>query len=665
MWYIVKTDVFTEQKSIDLLGEKFKDTIVDFYFPMGRRIYKNELGEKEVRFTPVLQGLFFIRVQSEERLESILSQYGYFMYKGVDYRARSAEVVERTFFTKAHILCADSKSRTLGEIVKQAKIPDDDMERFIYYNDKIAEGIEGLSIVAKRYSDLVKVNDTIRIINGPMTGWVGVVKQVKHKGKKDRHLFVRFGNNLCLNISNVRQYDMQIEHEATVGAKPEAVGAWRAIDQLIGYLQAKDSEKNASDTLRNHFKDYLKKLTVYRNRHSSDIAYSNKVTERTAAHQEEILSNIDDSMRNNFRILANYFKADGGTVEQGLKELIPDIILRPFFTPTSGIAIPQGQDYAVLCHNGIVEFILRCNLRKFFRGKEYEADKYAPVFDEDYEYYAHFALLETDGGKVKAICSWGGFYDYYASQNKEEREIFHANLQSKKYPRLLYLLTQSEYKFEKVNGIGGFSIETDIVYTEDMEELGRRANEFFTLRSSLFTQLTAAAVEMWQGARMLVWRQLLQRYVLLHKVPVIDLPSVITHDSKTEEAFVKADGRLDINNISVALAKARKTIEEYLEKGELADAVFKFLSASLVFSSHFAQDELYNYITDTFNPDYTFTELFDEIINHLSKKSCPSLVSHLHKGMVELQEQESWTYFKFPSFLKQTRKIVKMVKQTN
>ena len=665
MWYIVKTDVFTEQKSIDLLGEKFKDTIVDFYFPMGRRIYKNEIGEKEVRFTPVLQGLFFIRVQSEERLESILSQYGYFMYKGVDYRARSAEVVERTFFTKAHILCADSKSRTLGEIVKQAKIPDDDMERFIYYNDKIAEGIEGLSIVAKRYSDLVKVNDTIRIINGPMTGWVGVVKQVKHKGKKDRHLFVRFGNNLCLNISNVRQYDMQIEHEATVGAKPEAVGAWRAIDQLIGYLQAKNSEKNASDTLRNHFKDYLKKLTVYRNRHSSDIAYSNKVTERTAAHQEEILSNIDDSMRNNFRILANYFKADGGTVEQGLKELIPDIILRPFFTPTSGIAIPQGQDYAVLCHNGIVEFILRCNLRKFFRGKEYEADKYAPVFDEDYEYYAHFALLETDGGKVKAICSWGGFYDYYASQNKEEREKFHANLQSKKYPRLLYLLTQSEYKFEKVNGIGGFSIETDIVYTEDMKELGRRANEFFTLRSSLFTQLTAAAVEMWQGARMLVWRQLLQRYVLLHKVPVIDLPSVITHDSKTEEAFVKADGRLDINNISVALAKARKTIEEYLEKGELADAVFKFLSASLVFSSHFAQDELYNYITDTFNPDYTFTELFDEIINHLSKKSCPSLVSHLHKGMVELQEQESWTYFKFPSFLKQTRKIVKMVKQTN
>lgn len=647
---------------MDLLREKFKDTIADFYFPLGRRTYRSESGEEKARFIPVLQGLFFIRVQNEEHLKQKLSEYGYFMYKGIDYGARSAEVVERTFFTKAHILCADCKSRTLDEIVKQAKIPDDDMERFIYYNDKIADGIEGLSIVDKRYDDLILVNDTIRIFSGPMAGWVGVVKQVKNKGKKDRHLLVRFGNDRCLNISNIRQYEMQIEHEATKGSKSEAVGAWRAIDQIIGYLQAKEPTKNASDTLRKHFKKYLDKLTVYRNRHSSDIAYSNKVAEKTAAHQQKVLSNIDDSMRNNFRILANYFKADGGTLEQGLKELIPDIILRPFLTPTSGVSVPQGQDYAVLRHNGIVEFILRCNLREFFRDKEYEADKYAPVFDEDYEYYAHFALLETAEGKVKAVCSWGGFYDYYASQSKEERDKFHADLQSKKYPRLLHLLTQSEYKFEKANGIGGFSIETDIAYTDEMEELGRRTNEFFTLHPSLFAQLTAAAVEMWQGARMLVWRQLLQRYVLLHKVPIVDLPSVISHDSKTEEAFVKVDGKLDTSEITTALSKAKGVIEAHLGKGELSNAVFKFLSVSLVISAHFAKDELYNYVTDTFSPDNTLTELFGKVIEHLNKKSCPSLVNHLYKGMVELQEQDSWTYFKFPSFLKQTRQIDKILK---
>ena len=660
MWFIVKTDVFTEQESMKLLREKHSETIVDFYFPMGRRTYKTESGEVKARFTPVLQGLFFIRVENESRLKSILSEYGYFMYRGVDYAARSSEVIERTFFTKAHILCADSKSLALDEIVKQARIPDDDMERFIYYNDKIADGIEGLSIVDKRYSDLVKVNDTIRILSGPMAGWTGVVKQIKNKGKKDRHLLVSFGNDRCLDISNIRQYDMQIEHEATAGDKSDAVGAWRAIDQMIGYLQAKEPEKDASETLRKLFLNYQKKQTVYRNNHLSDIAYSKKVTNKNLEHRQKILDYIDETMQGNFCILANYFKADRVTVEQGLKELIPDAVLRPFLTPTSGITIPKEKNFAAFLHNGIIELVLRCNLREFFRGKEYDADKYAPVFDEDYEYYAHFALLNSKGDKVRIICSWGGFYDYYASQGRDDRQKFLADLETKKYPRLLHLLTQSEFKFEKVNGIGGFSIETDVDYVDDTEELGRRINEYFALHSSLITQLTSAAVEVWQGARLLVWRKLLQRYVLLHKVPIVDLPTVILHDATLEEAFTMSDGKPDIFQIATALTDMSKAIEEHLVDGELANAVLKLLSTSLVFSTHFAQDGLYNYITDTFNPDRTLTALFNEIVEKISKKGCSqSLLSHLHKGIVELQAQDSWKYFKFPSYLKQSRGIIR------
>lgn len=214
MWFPIKTDVFSEQQSMDLLREQFPETITDIYFPIGRRVYKTEGGEEKTRFTPILQGIFFIRVVSEKRLLRILSQHGYFMYKGVDYEPGSTERVERTFFAKAHILCSNSKSSNIKDIVCNARIPDEDMERFIYFNDTMAEGIEGLSIVDKRYSDLVKVNDTIRILSGPMAGWVGIVKQIKNKGKKDRHLLVRFGNNSCLSISNIRQFDMQIEREA-------------------------------------------------------------------------------------------------------------------------------------------------------------------------------------------------------------------------------------------------------------------------------------------------------------------------------------------------------------------------------------------------------------------------------------------------------------------
>ena len=120
---------------------------------------------------------------------------------------------------------------------------------------------------------MVKENDTIRILSGPLAGRVGVVKQIKHKGKKDRHLLVRFGNSYCLSISNIRQYALQIEHEAP----SESVGAWRAIDQMIGYLQMKEPSKNAGDLLRKLFMNYQKKLTIYHNRQTSDIAYSKMI----------------------------------------------------------------------------------------------------------------------------------------------------------------------------------------------------------------------------------------------------------------------------------------------------------------------------------------------------------------------------------------------------
>ena len=52
MWFIVKTDVFSEQQSIDFLREKYNHIITDFYFPLGRKTYKNENGEVKVRLVP-------------------------------------------------------------------------------------------------------------------------------------------------------------------------------------------------------------------------------------------------------------------------------------------------------------------------------------------------------------------------------------------------------------------------------------------------------------------------------------------------------------------------------------------------------------------------------------------------------------------------------------
>lgn len=519
MWFIVNTDKFQEQKTKEFLEETYPGIIRQVYLPKCRTKYQNANGGERFRLKPLIYGMVFVQADNPQVLKKILSHWGYFVYESTVRDLETGEMRKSKLVSSAHLLCRDVKELNQEGIIKNATIPNEDMERFIYYSDKIADGIEGLSIIDKRYDDLAQVNDTIRIYSGPLAGWVGVVKQVKHKGKKDRHLLVRFGNNRCLNISNIRQYDMLVEHEATKGPKAEAMGAWRAIDQMIGYWQAKNPSDNAYAALRNLFMDYQKKLTFPRSRNMSDSDYNSRKEEKIIEQQQKVLAQLDDTMRKNFRILSDYFQAGENALRQWLDELIPDAILRPFLTPTSGVIMPEEQDYAVLHHNGITELILRCNLRDLFQSGNNGTGKKEQTIDEDYEYYAHFALLRTEAGTVKAICSWGGFYDYYVSQSQEERERFHADLESKKYPRLLQLLTQGEYQFEKISGIGGFSIDTGITYTEDREELGRSVNTFFVQRSSLFTSLTSAAVEMWQGTRLLVWRKLLQRHVLLHKVP--------------------------------------------------------------------------------------------------------------------------------------------------
>ena len=630
MWFIVQTDVSGENKSIDFLKEHYPEVISDYYFPLGRKTIPAEDGSEKVRFVPILSGLFFIRIENKKALERILSHNGYFQYQGFDFDIRTRETVERTFFTKARLLCANRENYSLDEIIGLARIPNADMERFIYYNEQIADSIQGLSIVDKRYGDLILENDTIRILNGPLKGWVGVVKQIKKNGKKDRHLLVRFGNNRCLNISNIRQYDIQIEHEATRGAKSEAVGVWRAIDQLIGYLQFRYPEEDAAATLRRLFEDYQKKLTLHRSRHQTDKAYSVKKSTLEEAQKQEVLDHIDEAMHPNFRILAGYFKTDNTTIRDGLKELIPDVLLRPFLTPSTGIPIPQDQEYTVFRHNGFVELVLRCHLKEFFRSKNYEADKYNPVFDEDYEYDAHIALLPTDEGKVKAITSWGAFYDRYAMLDEEDHRKFLLDLETKKYPRLLCLLTQGRYRFEKVNQIGGFSLDMDIPYTEDIQEMARQAVAQLQASGdapSFLSQTTAAAVEMWQGARLLMWRQLLQRYVLLHKVPVADLPSVIASDIELEEKFKPQEGRLQMEDIAQALLQRQEQITGYLANGQLQQAAIRFLAMTKVISAHFAKDELYNYIRADFNPNETCTALFDAIIQQSEKQE--SVVNYL------------------------------------
>lgn len=689
MWIAVKTDVFSENQSIDFLRREYPSVVKDVYFPLGRRKTVDERGVERVRFVPLLHGLFFVNVDGPHALLPILSPYGYFVYrerKGCE--GISGAHAGNIRSAKAHLLCPDVTDIGLDTIIRRAVIPDADMERFIYYNEQFAGSIDGLSIVSRRYDDLVRANDTVRILSGPLEGWVGVVKQVKSGGKKDRHLFVRFGNDYCMSIPDIRQYDMRIEHEATEGEKSEAVGAWRAIDQIIGCLQARRPDEDAPAVLRGLLKAYNAKPLLHRSSDMTDVAYARKAASLETKHKNGILSNVDSSMRGNFRLLAKYFRSDRTTVDKGLDVLVPDQVLRPFLTPASGIEIPYGSDHEVVCHNGMVELVLSVGLGGyFFSGDDYAPDKYAPVFDEDYDYYAHVALLPSSGGKVKAMVSWGAFAERLMSLTADESDRLVADLNAKGYTHTHRLLTTDNPRLERVDlgcpqpaaiggkaakpqSISGFSLSLDVAYDADdcvrMGDEAARALAHGGLSGTMhpaFSCIVASAVEIWQGTRFLVWRQLLQRSVLLHKVPVADRESVISDDQSIERAFGSmSGGENGVAELSECLLSVSAEINAMAADGRLMQAACRLLTLTMAFSTHFAREGLYNYIGETFNPDRTLTDSYANLMDQLETSLRTSdsstftrLVhagSHMLKGMAELRDTDSWKYFKFPAFLR-------------
>lgn len=92
----------------------------------------------------------------------------------------------------------------------------------------------------------------------------------------------------------------------------------------------------------------------------------------------------------------------------------------------------------------------------------------------------------------------------------------------------------------------------------------------------------------------------------------------------------------------------------------MQQAAIRFLAMTKVISVHFAKDELYNYITEDFNLNDTCTSLFDTIVQKTGKHK--SVVNYLYKGMVELQQEDAWMYFKYPSFLKKAKDVYNKIR---
>lgn len=523
MWYTVKTN-FDEEDD----AEKFLLTlsgIKDTYLPYRRSSNVGEDKESRPNFRPAISGILFINVEKKniDELKKHLNSAGYFF----DENGKPNKF-------KAHLLSFSTSSISLDERISMSKVSADAIALFKAVNQQedSEKFFENVNVIdSSSYNELESKFDTVCVLNGPLFKVQGIVKQNPDKKSKDRQLYIRFGA-WTMVVPNIRKYNYIVVREAENGAKTKVVNTWRYIDYLIGKLQASYFPDNAGEALRNILSCLSKGLPLDDARHtllrsSLDINDNDKKTD--IALQSAFLASADAQTENYLEALNKYFQSTGDSVDKGLNSLIPDIRLRPFLTPTPGKDFPKKDAYTLLQHKDFTEIFLRLNLKKVFVDERFKFPKGSKPAKDEYVYYAHIGLKESDDQKkLTAFVNWSGFMNAYLLMEDDEKKSLQADMVKKGYV-LTPALLGSDKAFRHSPELSGFKIDID---TEDTSKLLRRlgVNQHIPLRISFIRQFypivellkltVPAAVEIWQIPRLDSWRKLAQRYVLLHKIPV-------------------------------------------------------------------------------------------------------------------------------------------------
>lgn len=543
MWYIVKTDLYRERDAICQLLQL--DGVDDIYFPNIRQeIAKIESDEKSVSFSSAISGILFVYAKNLEQLKKNLDFRGYF-------NEQSGRVAGN-----AHVFSMNSKAESLDEILSHAAISDEEIYRYKVCIEQCAAHTDDIKIVGKNFAELVSENDTVMITDGPFVGQTGVIKQVKSHGVKDRCLFYGLGG-LCVQLAGIRRYGVIVVRESAKGTKAQLPNTWRYIDYLLGKLQASFFADTASAALRHILEQYNKVKDVEK---CQTLLLAEAKAQRTETQGRELalqalwLQQIGDEELGALKSLNRFFQSQDNSVSHELIDLIPDMTLRPFLTPTSGVEMPKSKNYILFRHNNFVELICRVNLKKEFqkaehypalgitdvKGGRYTEDgklkgkmrKGRPfqLSAKEYVYYVHVGLMASkDGEGITAMVNWGEFTHRYLSLSEEERQVFLDDLSSKGYQETHRLLSEAQVQDESPT-LSGFICHIPDVTLEGILARYERAEKFnqrplsllrtFVPVAQLVRRCIPSAVEFWQRQRLLEWRHLVQRFVLLHNLPL-------------------------------------------------------------------------------------------------------------------------------------------------
>lgn len=375
-WFLVRTLPHQERKLAGMLRQhqSLTKNILEVYCPTHTTVSVVRNGKDEQ--APLFAGHVFV-LATQQALTDFIDRY----------------------YPEGIVLY--DRKREDGKKARLWTIPEDQMRMFKDFNENYADKV---IILERPYTDYAfnsttnEPNEIIRVVDGPLAGREGYLARFRRDKRlvfnmktldSDRYFAVSIPNVWSLRV--VRLHNAEGDRQSAGTAKE------RAADLLLGLLQACGFADRTLPAFHSIMETLAAKPSLTGLRQTLDKQDRTALSQRLAA-----LDTADAELLLN---LARYEHDNPGYVKATWRKLV----LRPYLTPTPGIAMEENQCEAVLRHEGFTEVIRKVSVAEetYYPSKE-KAETVATT------YYAHIGILPAGPSSACTLfANWDAFLEEY------------------------------------------------------------------------------------------------------------------------------------------------------------------------------------------------------------------------------------------------------------
>lgn len=440
-WFVVRTQAHQEKKLRDLLLEHRArmSNILEFYCPLHTTV-KMARGRSEVD-APLFAGLVFV-LATHRALAGFLEKYypeGTILYSSRSGKERRAQVLT---------------------------VPEAQMRFFMDFNENYADRTV---ILERPYSDYAfnpktnEPNEVIKVLDGPFKGRIGYLTRFR----RDRRLVFNMKSldgrsDMAVAIPEIWNFHVVRLHHAEGDRLSLATEKARVADLLLGILQGCGYAGRTLELFRSIVDSLVARPSLVQLCHRLF---------RTDPDLSRALSRLTPAEADRVMYLVRYEADTPGYVAENW----PRLTLRPFLTPTSGVAPLAGKDYALLNHPDFTEIILPRTFAEQTYSSKSGTEQTAMV-----TYYAHVGLMSDGAGGSVLFVNWHLFLEeYFQTGGNARKKLLHQETAaaedrpldsfSRYAPSLYRVLTgRSEVRAEQDLPVGGTRLNVLAVRVPDI-----------------------------------------------------------------------------------------------------------------------------------------------------------------------------------------------------